>query len=50
VRGIIKLAVRFAGRADFLVCYIAEAHAADEWPVGDPLVANQPKALSERLS
>ena len=30
--------------------YIAEAHAADEWPVGNPLVYNQPKALSERLS
>ena len=44
------MANRFADRADFLMVYIAEAHAADKWPVGDPVVANQPKRLKERLS
>ena len=30
--------------------YISEAHAKDEWPVGDPIKINQPKVLSERLT
>ena len=50
MKDIINMANRFADRADFLMVYIAEAHAADEWPVGDPVVANQPKRLKERLS
>ena len=28
------LAAEFAGRAALLTVYIAEAHAADEWPIG----------------
>jgi len=28
--------------------YIAEAHAADEWPVGGKFVVNQPKTLEQR--
>jgi len=35
--------------ANFLVIYIAEAHAADEWPVGDPLKIMQPKSTLERV-
>ena len=29
--------------------YISEAHARDEWPVGDPIIIDQPKTLSKRL-
>jgi len=32
----------------FLAVYIAEAHAIDEWPVGDPLVVTQPRTIAER--
>jgi len=28
--------------------YIVEAHAVDEWPVGDPLVVTQPISTVER--
>ena len=29
--------------------YISEAHAKNEWPVGDPVKVDQPIVLSERL-
>jgi len=32
----------------FLAVYIVEAHAIDEWPVGDPLKITQPRTISER--
>lgn len=32
----------------FLAIYIVEAHAIDEWPVGDPLKVTQPKTIAER--
>lgn len=32
----------------FLAVYIVEAHAIDEWPVGDPLKVTQPKSIAER--
>lgn len=32
----------------FLTVYIVEAHAIDEWPVGDPLKVTQPRTISER--
>ena len=35
VQDIVRLAREFDSRADFLMVYIAEAHAADEWPVGN---------------
>ena len=35
VEDIVKLAREFDSRADFLMVYLAEAHAADEWPVGN---------------
>jgi len=35
VKDIVKLAREFDSRADFLMVFIAEAHAADEWPVGN---------------
>ena len=45
-----KLASDFASVADFLLVYVAEAHAADEWPVGNPIKYNQPQTIDERLS
>jgi hypothetical protein len=33
---------------DFLTIYIVEAHAQDEWPVGDPLHITQPISDPER--
>jgi len=39
----------FAEKAKFLTVYIAEAHAKDEWPVGEKVSAcDQPKTLEER--
>jgi len=32
----------------FLAIYIVEAHAIDEWPVGDPLSITQPISTLER--
>ena len=49
MQDIMKLARDFDSHADFLLVYIAEAHAADEWPVGNPVRYNQPTVLSERL-
>jgi hypothetical protein len=34
--------------AGFLTVYIAEAHAQDEWPMGDHVLINQPKLLVDR--
>lgn len=39
---------QFADHADFLLVYIAEAHASDEWPIGSDLIFDQPKTLDER--
>ena len=44
-----QLVQDFASRVDFLLVYIAEAHAADEWPVGNPIQYNQPQTINERL-
>jgi len=33
---------------NFLAVYIVEAHAIDEWPVGDPLKITQPISTAER--
>jgi len=34
----------------FVFVYIAEAHAADEWPVGHSVCINQPKSTTERVA
>jgi len=40
---------QFAEKVNFLAVYIAEAHAKDEWPVGESIsVCDQPKTLEER--
>lgn len=33
---------------DFAAVYIVEAHAQDEWPIGDPLKISQPRSDAER--
>jgi hypothetical protein len=47
-----QLEDEFGEHASFLFVYIAEAHATDEWPIGDNLVTgrtvNQPTTLSQR--
>eukprot|EP01088_Endostelium_zonatum_P021563 TRINITY_DN85_c0_g4_i1.p1 TRINITY_DN85_c0_g4~~TRINITY_DN85_c0_g4_i1.p1 ORF type:complete len:125 (-),score=22.84 TRINITY_DN85_c0_g4_i1:273-647(-) len=40
----------FKGKARFLVVYITEAHAREEWPVGKTIsFCDQPKTLEQRV-
>jgi len=39
---------KFIREVNFLTVYIVEAHAQDEWPVGDPLKISQPISTIER--
>ena len=41
---------RFEGAASFSLVYIAEAHARDEWPVGDPIAIDQALTLADRTA
>jgi len=41
---------KYSRTVNFLVVYIAEAHAVDEWPVGDPLKIMQPRSTLERAA
>lgn len=34
---------------DFLTIYIREAHASDEWPLGDAVTIKQPQSIEERI-
>lgn len=34
----------------FLLVYIAESHAVDEWPVGETIVKQQHKTTQERIA
>jgi hypothetical protein len=44
-----RLQIQYSSRASFVAVYVAEAHAADEWPVGKKLSCHdQPKNLSRR--
>jgi hypothetical protein len=48
---LLKLYAKFRDRVLFKVVYIAEAHAADEWPIGSrDYTAKQPKSFAERLA
>jgi len=40
--------LRMNNRADFLWIQIAEAHAADEWPIGSPEIVLQSITTKER--
>jgi len=49
-----QLYQRFKDRASFAMVYVDEAHAQDEWPIGNhlndlPNVANQPRTTKARL-
>jgi hypothetical protein len=44
-----QLRQSFHERSDFVLVYISEAHAANEWPVGDRFVVDQPTDLAERI-
>ncbi|KAK3597039.1 hypothetical protein CHS0354_022047 [Potamilus streckersoni] len=47
----IEVASNFADVADFLIVYIAEAHATDEWVVnGNKYQINRHKKIEERLA
>jgi len=39
---------KYSREVNFLTIYIVEAHAVDEWPVGDPLKVSQPLSTVER--
>jgi len=41
---------KYSKYVNFLVVYIAEAHAINEWPLGDFCVVNQPKTIEERIT
>jgi len=45
-----QLFQQYGKKAVIVAVYIAEAHARDEWPVGDTIsCCNQPKTTSERV-
>jgi len=48
VEDIHRLQNKYETSISFLAIYIVEAHAIDEWPVGDPLKVTQPKTIAER--
>ena len=41
---------RYGDGASFIGVYIAEAHATDEWPMGDHVALTQPRSLVERIA
>mmetsp|Transcript_115218 Transcript_115218/g.161980 ORF Transcript_115218/g.161980 Transcript_115218/m.161980 type:complete len:131 (+) Transcript_115218:563-955(+) len=45
-----ELQHKFAADADFLCVYIAEAHASDEWPMGEIVSLRQARKLDDRLT
>jgi len=45
----IKMAERFAEKCNFVMVYLMEAHAADEWPLGTKVTINQHKTNKERI-
>lgn len=44
------MAQRFRDVADFCFVYLAEAHAADVWPLGAQVVINEHKSLDDRIA
>jgi len=43
------LYLKYRDQADFLTVYIREAHANDEWPMGNTYSWNQPQVIEDRL-
>jgi len=44
-----SLAQRYAHVCDFLLVYIAEAHANDEWPIGNVIDLPQHRSTQQRI-
>eukprot|EP01093_Parvamoeba_rugata_P008432 TRINITY_DN24003_c0_g1_i1.p2 TRINITY_DN24003_c0_g1~~TRINITY_DN24003_c0_g1_i1.p2 ORF type:complete len:123 (-),score=5.64 TRINITY_DN24003_c0_g1_i1:71-439(-) len=47
---LIACAERWKSRVDFVTVYIREAHAADEWPLGDIVCIKQHTSIEERIA
>jgi hypothetical protein len=47
-----ELQDRFAARCDFLLIYVVEAHATDQWPIGQPAAfcQRQARTAAERCA
>jgi len=45
-----EIAESFSDVASFLIVYIAEAHAQDEWPIGKTVCVNKHKTLEDRIA
>ena len=45
-----RLLREYAGVVQFLLVYIAESHAVDEWPVGETIVKRQHTTTEERIA
>lgn len=45
----IEFQERYKDKIDFLFIYILEAHASDEWPLGNHVEIEQHKTLEERV-
>jgi hypothetical protein len=41
---------KYAAKANFLLVYILEAHAVNEWPIGSPLKFKQHTTVKERAA
>jgi len=41
--------VQYAESVQFLLVYIAESHAVDEWPVGETIIKKQHTNTNERI-
>jgi type I thyroxine 5'-deiodinase len=44
-----KLQAKYADKCQFLSVYISEAHAADQWKLGDKVCIKQHRTLEERI-
>ena len=44
-----RLLKEYDGLVQFLLVYIAESHAVDEWPVGELIVKKQHRTLEDRI-
>ena len=41
--------MQYAESVQFLLVYIAESHAVDEWPVGETIIKKQHTNTNERI-
>jgi len=45
-----KMMEKYQGKVNFLTVYISEAHATDEWPLGNLVKIPQHKSLDDRIT